>query len=374
MMPEMNGYEVCEIVKQDEKTKDIPVIFLTAKSDIEDIVKGFDYGAVDYITKPFNIKEVKVRINNHLRLSHARELIIEQKREIEEANYQLLETQQELERRNEDLVLAQDAVETHAHEVNKVNQRLLESEYKLKQSNEELTKLNIEKDKFFSIIAHDLRSPFSGLIGLLEILTEEIDNLDEESRNEIIKSLFNSSKQVYTLLENLLEWSRLQRKKIMLNPQNHDIRRLISVILGILNAQAASKNLALHNHIPEDSIAYGDERMISTIFRNLLTNAIKFSYENSKIDVSLSEATEDELIFSVRDYGIGMSDEIRENLFKIGTKVSQHGTLNESGTGLGLVLCKEFADLNHGKVWVESEEGSGSTFFISLPTKISTMP
>jgi two-component system sensor histidine kinase/response regulator len=367
MMPEMNGYEVCSIIKANSDLQDIPVIFLTAKSDIEDIVKGFDYGAVDYITKPFNIKEVRVRINNHLKLSHAREQILEQKRKIEDFNYQLLETQQELERRNEDLMIAQESVERHAHEVNIINQKLLESEYKLKESNEELTKTNLEKDKFFSIIAHDLRSPFSGLIGLLELMTEEMENLNSETRQEMIQSLLDSSKQVYTLLENLLEWSRLQRKKIVVVPQNLEIRQLISGIFSILSAQASAKSIALYNDVPELTIVYGDERMISTVIRNLLTNAIKFTYEEGRIDILLHDSSEKEITIAVKDNGIGMSEEIRSNLFKIGAKVSQHGTNKERGTGLGLVLCQEFADLNHGKLSVESEEGKGSTFYLTLP-------
>jgi len=367
MMPEMNGYEVITAIKKDQRLKDIPVIFLTAKTDINDIIQGFDLGAVDYITKPFNIREIKVRIKNHINLAYSRKTILDQKKEIENYNNELLVAQRELEKRNEELVIAHDAIQKHAHEVNKSNQLLLESEYKLRKANKELNKANSEKDKFFSIISHDLRSPFSGLISLLELLKNEMDNLEPEERHDIITSLYQSAKQVYSLLENLLEWSRIQRKAVSYYPEKINVSLLVRNIFSILSAQATAKKIALNQSIPEDITVNADERMISTVFRNLMTNAIKFTYEDGEINFEFLENRDGYLTFSVKDNGKGMSEKIKAGIFQIGSKVQCQGTNQEPGSGLGLVLCKEFIDIHNGKIWVESIEGEGSTFFVSLP-------
>ena len=373
MMPEMDGYEVCSIIKNDSRLKDIPIIFLTAKNEIDDIVRGFELGAVDYITKPFNIAEVKVRVENHLNLAYARNKIIGQKKEIEDNNLQLIETQDELEKRNEDLMVAQEAIEKHAHEINVINQKLMESEYRLKQSNAELIKTNLEKDKFFSIIAHDLKSPFSGLLGLLKMLNDEGDSLDKETRQEMISSLFESSKRVYSLLENLLEWSRLERKSFQFKPSRIRANDLIKSIMVMIKTQADSKNISLINDVPDNAYFFGDDRMVSTIIRNLLSNAIKFTYDGGKVMIYLPEETDEYITIAVEDNGMGMSSRIREGLFNIGSKISQQGTHNEAGTGLGLVLSKEFAEINNGEISVESEENEGSTFYLTLPKNSSML-
>ncbi|HCE57136.1 MAG TPA: hypothetical protein DER09_04860, partial [Prolixibacteraceae bacterium] len=207
MMPGMDGFQVCRALKQNEKTRDIPVIFLSAKTETDDIIKGFEIGAVDYIFKPFNPREIKVRIQNHLNLSNA-------KRKIEEQNIELEKFKSELEF-----------------------------------TNGELQKSVAEKDKFFSIIAHDLKTPFNGLLGLLQILTEENHKISETSKNDMIETLYQSTKNVYSLIENLLEWSQTQRKRVNFNPKPVNTHEIVKLIHNLLSAKLNLKNIIFENNI-----------------------------------------------------------------------------------------------------------------------------
>jgi two-component system, sensor histidine kinase and response regulator len=305
MMPNMDGYQVCEILKQDERTKDIPIIFLTAKNELEDIVKGFDLGAVDYITKPFKIREVEVRIKNHIRLENAKI---------------------------------------------------------------ELRDLNAEKDKFFSIIAHDLKSPFGALIGMLELMSKNFEIFTEEELKETSKELYSSAQGVYKLLENLLEWSRIQRKTISFNPVHSNIYLIANNIVQILNMQAKNKSILLVNELPENLTAYSDENMVSTILRNLVSNAIKFTRPQGQVRIT-SEVKDGYVCISVTDNGIGMKEDDMSKLFRIDVHHTTKGTSDEKGTGLGLILCKEFVEINGGQISLESKQGEGTTFTFSLPLR-----
>lgn len=367
MMPDMDGYEVCKRIKMQSHLQEIPIIFLTAKTDIEDIIKGFDLGAVDYITKPFNIKEVKVRINNHLNLAFAKNIIIEQKNELEKYNKQLEETQLELEKRNEDLIIAHDAVEEHAARIVRMNQVLMESEYNLKEANKDLKKSNSEKDKFFSIIAHDLKSPFSGLLGLLEMLDNNESDFTESERKDVISTLYNSSKNVYSLINNLLEWSRMQQNSIQFSPEEVYVSDIITSVIELSEFKAKEKNISIINIIPDNTRITVDPMMIATVFRNLISNAIKFSNERTTITLEAEDLDEKFYEFSVIDEGTGIDDIIKNKLFKIDEHITNVGTNNESGTGLGLILCKEFINKHGGEIGVESEVGKGSRFYFTLP-------
>lgn len=331
MMPEMDGYEVCIKIKKIDVLKDIPIIFLTAKADIDDIIKGFDLGAVDYITKPFNIKEVRVRINNHLSLARAKNTILEQKIELESQN----------------LILEKAQIE-------------------LKNKNLQLIKTNTEKDKFFSIIAHDLKSPFSGLLGLLEMMINKDSDFSFKERQEIFSLLFDSAKNVYSLIENLLQWSRIQQGAIKFNPSISNLHDLSNVVISLVELKLKEKNIKIINKLPENLVLKIDEMMISTIIRNLITNAIKFSFENSKIIIDY-EKNHNNHVFKIIDNGTGIEKDIFEKLFKIDAHITSIGTNNEKGTGLGLILCKEFIEKHKGEIWVTSEVNKGSVFYFTLP-------
>ncbi len=361
MMPEMDGFEVCQILKNDVNLKNIPIIFLTAKIDVEDIVKGFEYGAVDYISKPFNIKEVLVRINTHISLANAMKTISFQ-------NQQLLDYQDTLLQRNEELIESRDAIEKAAYEMNVINEKLMQSENELKKSNEKLKQSILEKDKFFSIIAHDLKSPFSGLIGLLGMMLDDRDNISEEEQVDIIQSLHESTKGLYSLLENLLEWSRIQRDMVKANFDMIDLFMIANDTVTHLDSRAKDKKIELINNIPNDTYAFADYMMTSTVIRNLISNSIKFTNSGGKIEIGISENKNGRIKLFVSDDGVGMDQKTLDKLFKLSESNSGVGTAGERGTGLGLLLCKEFIELNQGEIWVESEVGKGSTFFFTLMT------
>lgn len=367
MMPEMDGYEVCQIIKDNERLREIPIIFLTAKNELQDMIRGFDLGAVDYITKPFNIGELKIRIQNHLNLANAKKLIIRQKVELENQNYELQQIQAELEKRNEDLIFAQVAIEQHAHNINKINQKLLESESQLIQTNIELTQAIREKDKFVSILAHDLKSPFNGLIGLLELLNESSETINEDDKTEMVSALYSSAKKVYALLENLLEWSRIQRDVVKFNPDIIYPKLLVDNILSIKKAQISLKSINVDVDIRSDSTITADEMMLNTIFRNLISNAVKFTRDSGSISISSKEIEDEFVEFCIEDNGVGMNEITMNKLFKIDQHITSIGTAKETGTGLGLILSKEFIDKHKGKIRVESEVNNGSKFFFSIP-------
>ena len=233
----------------------------------------------------------------------------------------------------------------------------------------ELENLNHTKDKFFKIIAHDLRNPFSGIIGISDLLEERLKTEDNEHSTELLKHIRmiqTSSKSAFNLLENLMQWARSQTGEISFSPQNISIKTTISTTLLLLSGNAFRKNIQISIEAVTDEKVYADESLVSTILRNLLTNAIKFSYPNGKIIVSTR--TNNKFIeISITDFGVGIDKANLEKIFRIDSKFSKPGTENEKGTGLGLILSKEFTELQGGEIWAESEIGSGSIFTFTLP-------
>lgn len=229
----------------------------------------------------------------------------------------------------------------------------------------ELEILNREKDKFFSIIAHDLRSPFNALIGLSSILHSSYDNLSDEDRKDFINDLNTASENAYGLLDNLLTWSMIQQGSIVIQRKEENISSLIQECILPLQATAKLKNISIEYSETEEPIVSIDRFSIKTVILNLINNAIKFSHEGGVINIS-TENKGSKTIISILDHGIGMTQEQIDQLFKIDQGYSTLGTNNEKGTGLGLILCQEFIQKNNGQVWVESTEKMGSTFKFSL--------
>jgi len=236
----------------------------------------------------------------------------------------------------------------------------------IQQHVEELKELNATKDKFFSIISHDLRSPFSNLLGLSELLLTNYTNYDDEKRKKFISALFETSKQTYTLVENLLEWSRMQRGKFEFNQEMVNITNLI--ILEIQNQKniSESKNIELTLLSTDEKMVYADSNMLRTVLRNLISNAIKFTKIGGRVFIYTME-NNGFVEIAVSDNGVGISDEIMKKLFLFDSDYTTIGTANEKGTGLGLVLCKEFIEKHGGKIWAESEEGKGCEFKFTIP-------
>ncbi len=241
---------------------------------------------------------------------------------------------------------------------------------KLAQSEVHLQKLNITKDKFFSLIAHDLRGPLGTLSGLTEILDEDAEDMDKESIVEISKDIHQISRNTITLLNNLLAWAEVQIGKIEISKENFKVKYVVDEVHGLLKENLNKKHITFSNDINEDIIVHADKNMISSVLRNLIHNSIKFTHEKGEILVHSNE-NNGFISISVADNGVGIDEDSIDKLFEIGTKVSTYGTARESGAGLGLILSKEFIDKNNGTIEVKSKIGDGTTFIINLPHSVN---
>jgi PAS domain S-box-containing protein len=234
-----------------------------------------------------------------------------------------------------------------------------------KETLEKLKDLNATKDKFFSIISHDLKSPFNSILGMSDLLVESAGEMDVKSLQRYAKVIRDSSERAMGLLTNLLDWSRAQTGRMAYHPEKIDVSTIVSETASLLYENARQKSVSLVNHIPYRTFVQADKKMLSTVFRNLMSNAIKFSYSGGKVTIS-SALQKGKTVISVSDEGIGIQPETANKLFRIDENVTTNGTNNEKGTGLGLILCKELVEKHGGQIWVESEEGKGSTFYFTI--------
>lgn len=313
MMPEITGFEVAQKLKDNPETSQIPIIFLTALNSTEDIVNGFHAGANDFITKPFNKEELLVRVNHQISLVAAKRLIL--------------------------------------------------------QKTEELRRTIVGRDKLYSVIAHDLRSPLASIKMVLNmlVLTLSKETLGQEMYQMLEMANYNTE-DVFSLLDNLLKWTKSQVGKLNVVYMDFDINEVINGVTEIFTLVSSTKNIEIVNKSDAAIMVHGDIDMLKTVLRNLLSNALKFSYADSQIiiDTCISDG---KAVVSVKDSGKGMSKEDQNKLLKTETHFSSYGTNNEEGSGLGLLLCQDFAIKNGGNLWFESEEGKGSTFYFSVPLK-----
>jgi two-component system, sensor histidine kinase and response regulator len=301
ILPDISGYEICKQLKDDPATEDIPIIFLTVLDEMENVLKGFSLGAVDYVTKPFNEHEVLARVNTQLRLQ---------------------------------------------------------------QANHKLKELNKTKDKLFSVIAHEIRNPFSNIINFSEIMLENIDNSDKENLKKILTGIREDSLKSFEMLENLLMWSRSQLKSnIQINMQPILLKEVVDGVLAFNKDIIAKKNLTIKNSVARDTMIFADMNLTGTIVRNLISNAIKFT-SDGEIDL-YDKNTNDYVDFFVQDTGTGIPTENLDKIFDLNYFTTK-GTSNESGTGLGLIITKEFIEQNNGTITVESKPGKGSIFKVKF--------
>ena len=243
-----------------------------------------------------------------------------------------------------------------------------EAEKKLIEYTEELKNINAAKDRFYSVISHDLKNPFQGLLSYIDLLYEEFDSLPGDTKKEIVKGIRNQSKKIYELLINLLEWTKLQSDKIKIEPTKINLRNKVDEILNLHVASATIKNITLKNEIDSNAIIFVDEYILSTILNNLISNAIKFTEEGGTVTIN-SIFSSDGVEITVQDTGIGISSDDIQKLFKPDTHFSTKGTYSESGTGLGLLLCKEMIEKHGGNISVESKLNEGSIFKVFFPIK-----
>ena len=313
MMPDMSGFEVAQHLKSNPNTADIPIIFLTALNSTADIVKGFQVGANDFISKPFNKEELIIRVTHQISLVAAKRLILSK--------------------------------------------------------TEELQRTIAGRDKLYSVIAHDLRSPMGSIKMVLNML---ILNLPSEKIGaemyELLTMANQTTEDVFSLLDNLLKWTKSQIGKLNVVYQDVDLVEVTDGVIEIFSMVASLKNIKIREMKPEKMMVNADIDMLKTVVRNLLSNAIKFSKENSEVLVKMEEV-DGMAVVSVQDHGCGISEEGQKKLLHTDTHFSTFGTNNEEGSGLGLLLCKDFVVKNGGKLWFTSKEGEGSIFSFSIPVK-----
>jgi len=262
---------------------------------------------------------------------------------------------------------AQDFISKEDINVKDLSKAIKFSIRRIKTENE-LRELNAMKDNFFSIMAHDLKNPLSIFALATDTLVKEYHNLDSEDLNEYLNDLRDNAQNIYSLLENLLTWSRTQRGKINYNPDIFDLKFLVDNNIQLYITAAHSKNIQFVNKIDNEIKVYSDSNLINTVIRNLINNAIKYTGANGKITISVDSNLKNYQV-NISDTGVGMSDLILDNLFKIDVNVATLGTENEKGTGLGLIVCKEFINLVGGEIWASSKMGEGSTFSFTIPKK-----
>jgi len=308
-MPGMDGFTVCQKLKEDIATNQIPIIFITALSDTESLIKGFEVGGVDYITKPFNVSELIQRVHTHLKLKKSTDLINKQ--------------------------------------------------------NDKLEELNASKNQFFSILAHDLRGPFNGSLQLIKLIIDNKDLFEKDDILEIIEKIYTSQSKQVNLVESLLDWSRIQSGSMEFNPEKLDVKEIIDDLKSIYSQNLNHKNIDLEININEDSVI-ADKFMLTTTIRNLLNNAIKFTPENGRISINV-DSDNDNYLFLVEDSGIGISEEDIIKIFRIDVHNTKIGNSEEKGAGLGLKLCKDFVEKHNGKLWIESKLNIGSSFNFTIP-------
>ena len=303
-MPVMDGIEATRLIKNNPKTKDIPVVISSGiMIKPEHLETALQAGAVDYIRKPVEEIELKARVRSMLKLS---------------------------------------------------------------ESYKKIKSLNIVKDKFISIISHDLRNPFNVLIGFSTILLQNLEDYDKTKIRKFIELMHNTSKSAHKLLENMLHWSQTQTGTLSVNPEKINIKGIIKTEIALNETKALSKNIKLIDETADNIYIYADIDMISFVVRNLISNALKFTKKEGKV-ILKSKINKKHAEISVCDSGIGISEKSIKNLFNIDENFSRVGTDNEKGTGLGLIVCKEFIEKNLGEIFVSSEVGKGSEFTFTIP-------
>ncbi|MCE1164154.1 MAG: HAMP domain-containing histidine kinase [Bacteroidetes bacterium] len=255
----------------------------------------------------------------------------------------------------------------HAITVTKEITRRVEAEKELRQKNEELLIANSEKDKLFSIVSHDLKNAFNIFLGYTDLLATDIDNLNRDETNSMAKSMNKSAKNLYKLLENLLEWSVFKRGLKSINKENIFLYKLTDEITEQIIGTAAEKNISIEKNIPHNISIMADRQMLEIIIRNLISNALKFTHRGGLVSISANKIDDNGVSISVSDTGIGMNEEFSKNLFNPGIDSKRKGTDNEQSSGLGLVLVKEYTAKLGGTISVASEEGKGSRFTLTLP-------
>jgi signal transduction histidine kinase len=281
--------------------------------------------------------------------------------DLNEVNALLEERQQHIEEQTEEIRINNEWLKM-------VNDKVQEQAHLMEETNKELVLSNATKDKLFSIIAHDLKGPFSSIMNFSEILYKKSGNLSEEKHHKFVYAIYESSHRVYDLLENLLQWSRMQTQSMGYSPEEFDIKEQIDSIYLLQRSHIDEKKIAFYINVEENQMVYADRNMLNTIMRNLIGNAIKFT-EHGSIHVTVSQQGNNAL-FTIEDTGIGIPDTKLAGIFEIDSKKSTAGTKGENGSGLGLIICRDFIQLHGGSISIKSQQGRGTIISFTLPCQI----
>lgn len=341
IMPEMDGYEVCQKLKADPKTRDIPVIFLSALDGVQSEAKGLQMGAVDFISKPFDASVVRVRIRNHLELKHHRERLEEAVRQrtaqLEAANVAAEKARREAEAARKEAETARDAAQAGDR----------------------------AKTEFLMIIGHELRTPLNNILGFVPFLADA--SLEQEQREENVAIISDAGYALLTVINSILELVQLESGKVVAARDPFLLTELVTKMMQELAPEARDRDLQLTHHIDPDipELLIGDGKRLRQILNNLLNNALKFTTVGGISLTAVRESTtteEQTLRFSIKDSGIGIAPEHQERIFQHFTQLEDPHIREHDGIGLGLTICKRFVPLLKGRIWVESTLGEGSVF------------
>lgn len=330
MMPEMDGYEICEQLKAEPKTREIPVIFISAKDETIDKVRAFGLGAVDYIPKPFHVDEVLARIENHLSLRKLQKQL------------------------NEQNALFQQEIMTRQ-----------QTEQALQKANQELAKINAELEQFAYITSHDLQAPLATIASYAELLQQTYkSNLDSQA-NEYIQYIVNGCLTMQNLIEDLLEYSQVGKNQKIFSLV--DTKKIINTVCSNLQSTIHQNKATIIYHDLPTVMADGSQLL--QLFQNLIDNSIKYRREEPpKIEISV-EPRENEYLFIVKDNSIGIDSKYFERIFQMFQRL--HSSQEYSGTGIGLAICQKIVELHGGRIWVESQLGKGTTFYFTINSQNS---
>jgi signal transduction histidine kinase len=263
-------------------------------------------------------------------------------------------------------ISAMIAIDSDITDLKKAENQINKQKQEIENQRDELKKLNATKDKFFSILAHDLKNSFQSITGFSDVITRGFDEINDDRKKEFLKIIMDSSISASTLLENLLNWARTQTNQIKFEPSLFDLKDIVSQNILMLNVNARNKDISLTEDVSENLSVFADLNMVNTIVRNFLTNAIKFTPIKGKVNIT-SKIEDDRVLISVTDTGIGMDEETLSKLYMLDEFHNAEGTSGEKGTGLGMIVCKEFALLNGSDISIRSKKNEGSTFTFSLP-------
>jgi signal transduction histidine kinase len=369
IMPVMDGFSLCKAVKSDPDLKSIPIMLLTSLSDPQDVIKGLQAGADNFLTKPYEDTFLIVCIQNifanqEIRKNKAEDAEIEivfagERYFINSNRMQII-----------DLLLStyDNAVQKN-NELHKVHADLLEIHRQLEQKNIQLEKLNEQKNRFLSIAAHDLRNPLTTIYTAADLITEELKDKTSEETKEFLEMIKQSSKFMRGLIEELLDVSVIESGKLSIHLEPVNLSDLIRNNVALNRVIAGRKQITVEYHTEENlPILQLDRKKIEQALNNLISNAIKYSFPQSKVEIQ-SKCENNNLIISVNDEGQGIPQSEMNRLFKPFSRTSVKATSGESSTGLGLLIVRKTIEGHNGRVWAESQEKKGSTFYISLPIK-----